>query len=147
MRLIDVDAFIKDNKEALLNAVEETKDRVQTDEQAYAVQAYILAVKSLLKNLELAPTIDFSKKEADDVKMPYDGVDNLQAATKNIEALLDLIQQICADQRETHGDESVCGLCEYDGPQWLGECPGYERDDCFLLKHDIRAKYYIPNPR
>lgn len=88
--------------------------------------------------------IDFTKEEADAVKMPE--VDNLQAAIENIEELLDCIQEICADQRERHGDDSVCGLCEYDGLEWQ-ECPGFESDECFLLRHDFRAKYYIPNDR
>lgn len=85
----------------------------------------VVACQSLIQN---APTIDPVR---------------CGMATEIIESLLNLIQEICADQRERHKDDSVCGLCEYDGPSWM-ECPGYEREDCFLLKRDVRAKYYIP---
>ena len=32
-----------------------------------------------------------------------------------IKELLEVIQDICDDQRQLHEDDSVCGLCEYDG--------------------------------
>lgn len=66
---------------------------------------------------------------------------------EKIKALVDLVDEICKDQRERHVDDSVCGLCEYDGAyqgesrDWMNECPGFERDDCFCLKKSFREKY------
>lgn len=59
---------------------------------------------------------------------------------EKIANLLEVIQEICADQRERHGDDSVCGLCEYDGPSWM-ECPGFETDECFKLSERFKRKY------
>ena len=66
---------------------------------------------------------------------------------EKIKALVDLIDEICKDQRDRHVDDSVCGLCEYDGAyrgesgDWMNECPGFEKDDCFCLKKSFREKY------
>ena len=59
---------------------------------------------------------------------------------EKIVALVNLVEEICKDQRELHVDDSVCDLCEYNGAyqcesgDWMNECPGFERDDCFCLK-------------
>lgn len=54
--------------------------------------------------------------------------------------LVEIIEEICSDVRERHGGDDVCGLCEYDGPEWM-ECPGYETDECFVLKKEFRDEY------
>ena len=74
----------------------------------------------------------------------HEEITNLQVAIQNIGKLLDCIEDICADIRERYVDDTACGLCEHDGQSWQ-ECPGFERDDCFLLKKSFRAKYSIPN--
>jgi len=66
---------------------------------------------------------------------------------KKIEIFIDGIEEIFADLRERHVDDSVCGLCEYDGAyigesgDWYNECPGFERDDCFKLSDKIRKEW------
>lgn len=66
---------------------------------------------------------------------------------EKIIALVRLVEEICEHQRERHVDDSVCGLCEYDGAylgengDWMNECPGFDRDDCFCLKSSIKEKY------
>ena len=66
---------------------------------------------------------------------------------EKIIALVSLVEEICKDQRERHVDDSVCGLCEFDGAyigesgDWMKECPGFERNDCFCLSKIIKEKY------
>ena len=70
-----------------------------------------------------------------------------QAALDAINGLIDRFERILADIRETSADESVCGLCEYDGAyigqsgDWCNECPGFEKDNCFKLKDKYRAEW------
>lgn len=70
-----------------------------------------------------------------------------RAAIDAINGLIDRFERILADIRETNVDESVCGLCEYDGAyigqsgDWCNECPGFERDNCFKLKDKYRAEW------
>ena len=70
-----------------------------------------------------------------------------QVAQHKINALIDEFETIMKDIRERHVDDSVCGLCEYDGAfmsdsgDWCNECPGFERDDCFKLKDQYREEW------
>ena len=70
-----------------------------------------------------------------------------QAAQHKINVLIDEFEIIMKDIRERHVDDSVCGLCEYDGAfmsdsgNWCNECPGFERDDCFKLKDQYREEW------
>jgi len=70
-----------------------------------------------------------------------------QVAQHKINALIDEFETIMKDIRERHVDDSVCGLCEYDGSfisdsgNWCNECPGFERDDCFKLKDQYREEW------
>jgi len=74
-------------------------------------------------------------------------------AEERIKNLLNLLDEVCKNIRETHGDDSVCGLCEYDGDafiaelgEWVNECPGFDKDDCFCMKENIKKKYTEPIP-
>ncbi len=64
-----------------------------------------------------------------------------------ISKFIDGLEEIFADIRERHVDDSVCGLCEYDGAymgqsgDWCNECPGFDRDDCFKLSDETRKKW------
>ena len=70
-----------------------------------------------------------------------------QAAQHKINALIDEFETIMKEIRERNVDDSVCGLCEYDGAfmsdsgNWCNECPGFERDDCFKLKDQYREEW------
>ena len=59
---------------------------------------------------------------------------------KKVRSLVTIIDETCWDIRDRHEDDSVCGLCEYDGPEWA-ECPGYETSECFMLKKSFIKKY------
>ena len=64
-----------------------------------------------------------------------------------ISKFIDGLEEIFAHIRERHVDDSVCGLCEYDGAyigqsgDWCNECPGFNRDDCFKLSDKTRRKW------
>jgi len=70
-----------------------------------------------------------------------------QAAIDAANKLVDRFEQILRDIRETNEDESVCGLCEYDGAfigqsgDWCNECPGFDKADCFKLSDERRKKW------
>ena len=64
-----------------------------------------------------------------------------------IDKFIDGLEDIFADLRERHVDDSVCGLCEYDGAyigqsgDWCNECPGFEKYDCFKLSDKTRKEW------
>lgn len=70
-----------------------------------------------------------------------------QLATDKISQFIDGLERGFADIRERFIDDSVCGLCEYDGAyvgqsgDWCNECPGFEKDDCFKLSDKTRKKW------
>ena len=69
------------------------------------------------------------------------------ADISKINKFIDGLEEILADIRERHVDDSVCGLCEYDGAymgqsgDWCNECPGFEKDDCFRLSDECRKRW------
>lgn len=71
----------------------------------------------------------------------------LEQVTAQRDELFKMLNDVCKDTREQHADESVCGLCEYDGAyigqsgDWENECPGFNSDDCFCMKRSIREKF------
>ena len=65
----------------------------------------------------------------------------------DIDKFIDGLEEIFAYIRKRHVDDSVCGLCEYDGAyvgqsgDWCNECPGFDKDDCFKLSDKTRKKW------
>ena len=70
-----------------------------------------------------------------------------QAAIDALVGMIDRFERILADIRETKCDDSVCGMCEYDGAyigqsgDWCNECPGFYKDDCFKLSDECRKRW------
>ena len=70
-----------------------------------------------------------------------------QTAIDVINQLINEFEEICSHIRERNVDDSVCGLCEYDGAyigqsgDWCNECPGFDKDDCFKLKDEYRQEW------
>ena len=64
-----------------------------------------------------------------------------------VQGLVDRFERILRDIREAQVDDSVCGMCEYDGAfvgssgDWCNECPGFEKDDCFKLSDECRKRW------
>ena len=70
-----------------------------------------------------------------------------QAAIDALNGIINSFEEILRDIRESKGDDSVCGMCEYDGAfvgqsgDWCNECPGFEKDDCFRLSDECRKRW------
>ena len=70
-----------------------------------------------------------------------------QAAIDALAGMIDRFERILTDIRETKCDDSVCGMCEYDGAyigqsgDWCNECPGFDKDDCFKLSDRCRKRW------
>lgn len=70
-----------------------------------------------------------------------------QAVRYKLAALVNEFEEILSHIREREVDDSVCGLCEYDGAyigqsgDWCNECPGFEKDDCFKLNEKYRKEW------
>ena len=64
-----------------------------------------------------------------------------------VERLVNEFEEILAHVRESTVSDCVCGLCEYDGAyigqsgDWMNECPGFDKDDCFVLKKKYRKEW------
>lgn len=60
--------------------------------------------------------------------------------------LLEEFEDLCKYIREVTGSDLVCGLCEYDagtvGEEPI-ECPGFESNECFVLKESLRKQYEL----
>lgn len=97
---------------------------------------------------EWGKTIAVEAMPVDEV--PIDALDKQKAA---IDKLYEILDDVCKDTRERSGNDLVCGLCQYDADHGeygdANECPGFERDDCFCMKNEIRGmcgKERIPEP-
>lgn len=70
-----------------------------------------------------------------------------KAVGYKLAALVNEFEEILSHIREREVNDSVCGLCEYDGAyigqsgDWCNECPGFEKDDCFKLKEKYRKEW------
>ena len=61
--------------------------------------------------------------------------------------LVNEFEEILSHIREREENDSVCGLCEYDGAymgqsgDWCNECPGFDKADCFKLKDKYKKEW------
>ena len=68
-------------------------------------------------------------------------------AERERDKLFQILNDVCRDVRAKSADKYVCGLCEYDvayigeSGDWVNECPGFEKDDCFCMKKSMRYKF------
>ena len=80
-------------------------------------------------------------------QQPCEDTISRQAAVDALKGIINRFEQILRDIRESKGDDSVCGMCEYDGAfvgqsgDWCNECPGFEKDDCFRLSDECRKRW------
>lgn len=76
----------------------------------------------------------------------YDALELLKEQEQTIKYMYDLLDDICKKYREETEGDGVCGLCQYDGAyigqsgNWMNECPGFETNECFCMKNEIRKK-------
>jgi hypothetical protein len=85
-------------------------------------------------------------QELSETQKPLDTISR-QAVRYKLAALVNEFEEILSHIREREVNDSVCGLCEYDGAyigqsgDWCNECPGFEKDDCFKLKEEYRKEW------
>ena len=116
----------------------EAKDRARYD----------VAVKMAIEALKCSETPKSSERPAESAQNVQNG-DLIQrkAAIEAINGMIDRFERLLADIRESKVDDSVCGMCEYDGAfvgqsgDWCNECPGFEKDDCFRLSDECRKRW------
>lgn len=53
---------------------------------------------------------------------------------------MELYEETCKNVKDCTGEDYVCGMCKWDcdtsiGPSgdYMNECPGFDKDDCFEL--------------
>lgn len=84
---------------------------------------------------------NFVKKELEETRK------RAEKAEKERNEVFTLFNDLCKDVRERNVDDSVCHFCEYDGTymgengEWVNECLGFEKNDCFCMKKSIKEKY------
>ena len=85
-------------------------------------------------------------QELSKTQKPLDTISR-QVVRYKLAALVNEFEEILSHIREREVDDSVCGLCEYDGAyigqsgDWCNECPGFVKDDCFKLKEKYRKEW------
>ena len=73
--------------------------------------------------------------------------DRAEKAEMERDKLFQILNDVCRDVRAKSADKYVCGLCEYDvayigeSGDWVNECPGFEKDDCFCMKKSMRYNF------
>jgi hypothetical protein len=105
---------------------------------------FVHGIKTAITHLKSLPSVQPVDK---DINVSCKDAVSRQAAIDAANKLVDRFEQILRDIRETNEDESVCGLCEYDGAfigqsgDWCNECPGFDKADCFKLSDKCRKKW------
>jgi hypothetical protein len=107
---------------------------------------------SLVKSMPLAqPSSSCAHENVQDLQPTCNNLAtdciSRQAVRYKLAALVNEFEEILSHIREREVNDSVCGLCEYDGAyigqsgDWCNECPGFEKDDCFKLKEKYRKEW------
>jgi hypothetical protein len=118
-------------------------------------QAAIDAIDEISREVDDGDGFDYAKWRQYFCELPPEhgtnlaevGTDAPDINVGDINKFIDSLEEIFADIRERHVDDSVCGLCEYDGAyigqsgDWCNECPGFDRDDCFKLSDKCRKRW------
>lgn len=101
----------------------------------------------------VAPTVDEAWEQKKPKWCPLEeqtsGSDLItrETAIDALAGIIDRFERILADIRESKVDETVCGMCEYDGAyigqsgDWFNECPGFDKDNCFKLSDSCRKRW------
>ena len=100
-----------------------------------------------VKGMTACRVPDAQPEVAKDANVPNTDCISRRAVKYKLTALVNEIEEIFSHIRERNVDDSVCGLCEYDGAyigqsgDWCNECPGFDKDDCFKLKEKYREEW------
>ena len=123
--------------EALMNA-----ERLQqTDDWGYGRERYN-QTECIMHHIENMPS---AQPDVPDINVG--DMISRQKVRYKLTALVNELEEIFSNIRERNEDDSVCGLCEYDGAyigqsgDWCNECPGFDKSDCFKLKDKCRHEW------
>ena len=104
--------------------------------------------KDLIERLNNAAGGPAGRKMCQDAaKAITDLLIRAEKAEREKDKLFQILNDVCRDVRAKSADKYVCGLCEYDvayigeSGDWVNECPGFEKDDCFCMKKSMRYKF------
>lgn len=147
----EVDAILKCNKEiriALRNMKSAQNVPISNFISRKAAIDQIHQSYNLLEAEDRLKELPSAKPEGKDINVTTtDALISRQAAIDAVNGLIDRFERILSDIRETKVDDSVCGMCEYDGAfigqsgDWCNECPGFDKDDCFKLSDECRKRW------
>ena len=99
----------------------------------------------LINALKALPSVQ--PEVAKDTNVTNNDCISRKAVKYKLTALVNELEEIFSHIRKRNVDDSVCGLCEYDGAyigesgDWYNECPGFDKDDCFKLKEKYREEW------
>ena len=156
MKLIEankVEQAIKDYWKAHVDRLPIPKSIEEHDAYANRLDTILEYNSDLLKVIDELPSAEQDTTTHDSIPAETGKNDEDRTSgdcisrTQAIDKFIDGLEEIFADLRERHVDDSVCGLCEYDGAyigqsgDWCNECPGFDRDDCFKLSDKTRKKW------
>lgn len=137
MRLIDADA--------LGNRMYHESFEKDSDLQRWDGGCWI-RYKLFEQVLRAAPTIDPTHPTPSNTLGALDCVERRLVSYK-LTDLVNEFEEILSHIREREENDSVCGLCEYDGAymgqsgDWCNECPGFDKADCFKLKDKYKKEW------
>ena len=136
----DMDELI--SKRAVIEAIEKARANVGHNLERSIGKSIIEILDDVGRDVDRMP----SALGTDLAEVGTDCISRRQAIDA-VNGLIDRFEQILRDIREANVDDSVCGMCEYDGAyigqsgDWCNECPGFDKDDCFKLSDKTRKKW------
>ena len=139
----DVEQTIEDNILCYTHS-----DRpIDQDPDTECHMAIRTALRMLRKDLRKLPSAQPEKRTKKCMETHACDCISRKKVEYKLTALVNEFEEILSHIREREKDDSVCGLCEYDGAyigqsgDWYNECPGFDRDDCFKLKDRYRKEW------
>lgn len=114
---------------------------------AYAAKVERASLVAFRETLEYMPSAQPEKRTEKRTETHACDLISRKKVRYKLTALVNELEEIFANIRERNEDDSVCGLCEYDGAyigqsgDWCNECPGFDKSDCFKLKDKYRHEW------
>ena len=117
------------------------------EEKGTAIRTVIdMETHNSITKIQMLKAMNWMWEQIFELKQKNDMISR-QTVRYKLAALVNEFEEILSHIREREVDDSVCGLCEYDGAyigqsgDWCNECPGFDKDDCFKLKEKYRKEW------
>lgn len=86
----------------------------------------------------------------EETDLTVEQIKSLQEENTKLKELLKIacesLKEMSDTERNTHGDDIICGHCKYGDcvslgceGDYIGECPGFESDECFVWSYQDKA--------